>query len=214
MKRASALFLLPFLSFHVYYNRASKNSMELSQEQFLLSQVQAGDTTAFGPLYDAYIGDIYRFVFYRVQKKETAEDVTSHIFLKALENISSYHAKKGNFRAWLYQITRNSIIDYYRKNKAEENIEDTVLSDNEKSKEQIETNLLSQDVQKYLHQLTPDQQEIIFLRVWEDLSYSEIAKILEKSEASCKMQFSRGIKQLRDIMPLTLFLLFYFHSLS
>lgn len=188
--------------------------MEPHQEQLLLSRVQAGETEAFGSLYDAYIEDIYRFVFFRVHKKETAEDLTSQIFLRALENISSYNSKKGSFRSWLYKITRNCIIDFCRKNKITENIEDVVLSDNEKSKKQMETQLLYNDVQKYLQKLTSEQQEIITLRVWEGLSYSEIAVILGKSEASCKMNFSRGIKELRQIIPLTLFLLFYFSCLS
>jgi len=188
--------------------------METHQEQSLLSRVQAGDTTAFGLLYDAYIEDIYRFVSYRVQKKEMAEDLTSQIFLKALENISSYKEKKGSFRTWLYQITRNCIIDFYRQNKTTESIEDVVISDHEKNKEQIETNLMYSDIQKYLQKLTPEQQEIIILRVWEGLSYREIAHITQKSEASCKMNFSRGIKELRHIMPLSLFLFLYFSCLS
>lgn len=188
--------------------------MEIIQEQSLLKQVQAGDTTAFGPLYDSYIQDIYRFVSYRVSKKEIAEDLTSQIFLKALEKISSYKVGRGNFRSWLYQITRNSIIDFYRQNKTTENIEDVILSDNEKSKNQIEINIMYHEVQRYLKKLTQDQQEIIILRVWENLNYTEIASILGKSEASCKMNFSRGIKELRTLMPLSLFLSFYLQYLS
>ncbi len=209
--------MLLFLFFYVYYKRDSfldSKSMDIIQEQSLLEQVQAGDATAFGPLYDAYIQDIYRFVSYRVPKKEIAEDLTSQIFLKALEKISSYKVGRGNFRAWLYQITRNSIVDFYRQNKTTENIEDVTLSDNEKSKDQIEINLMYQEVQEYLKKLTQDQQEIIIFRVWENLSYSEIASIVGKSEASCKMSFSRGIKELRTLMPLSLFLSFYLHYFS
>lgn len=186
--------------------------MDKIREQSLLEELKAGNITAFGPLYDAYLEDIFRFVSYRVPKKETAEDITSQIFLKALERCASYNPKKGSFRTWLYQITRNCIIDFYRQNTMHENIEDVVISDNEKSKQQIETNILYSDVQNYLQKLSLEVQEIIVLRIWEGLSYAEISEILGKSEASCKMSFSRGLKELRGLMPLSLFLSFYLSS--
>ncbi|PIR75566.1 MAG: hypothetical protein CO030_02135 [Candidatus Magasanikbacteria bacterium CG_4_9_14_0_2_um_filter_42_11] len=73
-----------------------------------------GDREAFGQLYDLYIKEIYRFVYYKTHQKETAADITADIFVKALHKIDTFDAMKGSFRTWLYTIARSAVIDHYR----------------------------------------------------------------------------------------------------
>ncbi len=182
--------------------------MEKSQEKEIVKHIHSGDKQAFGLLYDAYIQDIYRFVYYKTHQKQVAEDLTSEIFTKAFEKISSFRSEKGTIKVWLYQIARNTIIDSYRTKKMTTNIEDAWdISSPENMEHDVDMKMQSKELQEYLQKLTHDQRDVIIMRLWQDMSYAEIALVMNKSEASCKMNYVRGIQELRKIMPLTLFII-------
>lgn len=168
---------------------------------------QSGDLSKFSYLYDTYIDKVYQFVYYRVQHKETAEDITSRVFMKSLDKIKSFKIDKGTFQAWIYQIARNSVIDHYRTAKNDIDITNIwdLASDEDVSRDIDVKDKLSQ-VDQYLSELKSEQREILIMRVWQGMSHKEIAQVLDKSEASCKMIFSRTINKLREEMPLALFI--------
>ncbi len=177
----------------------------MMNEQVIIKKCQRGDLEEFGLLYDQYIKKIYDFIYYKTHHKETAEDLTSLTFMKALGNINTYKATKGTFSAWLYQIARNTVIDYYRTRKSDVNITDVWdLSSDENLDQDMDSKEKLKDVKKYLKKLTGEQRDIVIMRVWQEMSYQEIAVIMNKSEASCKMMFSRTIRILRKEMPLVL----------
>jgi RNA polymerase sigma-70 factor (ECF subfamily) len=176
----------------------------------LINKARQGDREAFGSLYDSYLRRIYDFIYYRVSCQETAEDLTSDVFFKALDKIKSFdcNAKNSSFNAWLYRIARNRVIDYYRVNRSVSHLEEfeNDFSDNGLSAEDLKKSQEQKAVLKYLDILKPEQKELVLLRVWDELSYKEIALIKGKSEASLKMSFSRAIKELRQKMPADLLL--------
>jgi RNA polymerase sigma-70 factor (ECF subfamily) len=189
------------------------NAMEDNFEE-LVKKVQSGDMIAFGPLYDAHIEQVYRFVWYKVQHKELAEDLTSQVFMKALEKISSFNAEKASFKTWVLTIARNTVIDHWRTARDHRDIEDAWdLDSSSDTARDAEAREQLEKVQMHLKKLSTDQRDIIILRVWEGLSYKEIAEALGKSESACKMSCSRGLAQLRRIMPLSLYLVFINASL-
>lgn len=176
-------------------------------EQKLITECQQGDLEKFGLLYDKYIKKIYDFIYYKTTHKETAEDLTSQTFFKALDKIGGFDSSKGTFQAWLYQIARNTVIDFYRTKKKEANIEDIWdLAGNDDLERDVDTKEKLAKVEKYIAKLKSEQREIIIMRVWQDMSYQEIAATMGKSEASCKMMFSRAMAVLRKEMPLALFI--------
>lgn len=177
-------------------------------EHKLINQIQNGDLEKFSKLYDRYIKKIYDFIFFKTFHKETAEDLTSLVFTKAFEKIESFDYKKASFSTWLYQIARNTVIDHYRSNKFENNIEDVWdLSADIDTQFEVEMSMELEKVKEYLTKFDALKRDIVIMRVWQGMSYQEIAKILNKSEDSCKMMFSRTINQLRKDMPLYLFIL-------
>lgn len=181
----------------------------MDNEQDIIILCQQGDLERFGWLYDKYIKKIYDFIYFKTTHKETAEDLTSLTFFKALENIKTFDTNKGAFSAWLYQIARNTVIDFYRTKKENVDIDDIWdLAGNENVERDIDTKAKLQAVEKYLAKLKSEQREIIIMRVWSELTYAEIAEVLGKSEASCKMSFSRAIAVLRKEMPLELLISF------
>ena len=172
-------------------------------DNLIIKNCQKGNLEEFGQLYDKYIKKIYNFIYYKTFHKELAEDLTSKTFMKALENIERFNPNKGKFSSWLYRIARNIVIDHYRTKKHEFNLaEFWGIKDSLNLQDQLETQQKLEKVKEYIAQLTKEQQEIVVMRIWDDLSYKEIAQILEKSESVCKMTFSRVMKNLKsDLVP-------------
>lgn len=155
----------------------------------------------FMSMYDEFSGKIYRFIHYKTCHRETAEDITSLTFLKAMEKWHLYNREKGSISAWLYGIARNLIHDHFRK-KAKwgfirdiNEVWDLPSSDN-LLKEIMEKESIG-ELHKILNNLKPDIREIIMLRLWDEMPYKEVAAALGKSEASCKMSFSRAMEKIK-----------------
>lgn len=184
-------------------------------EQEIIAACQNGQLERFGELYDAYIKKIYEFIYFKTTHKETAEDLTSQTFFKALEKINLFSFEKGSFAAWLYQIARNTVIDHYRTKKDASDIEDIWdLDDKSDIARDLDAKDKLEKVEKYLATLKQEQREIIIMRVWQEMSYQEIADALGKSESSCKMMFSRAITTLRNEMPISLLIYFMLLKLN
>ena len=166
------------------------------------------DTKAFEAQYDAYVRKIYAYVYYRTQHRETAEDLTSQVFLKALDKLSSFDEARGTFSAWIYGIARNALTDHYRSRRETIDVDDVwdLRSDEDVARD-VEARERIEKLRPYLQALPKDQRELVFLRLWDGLSYAEIAALTGRSEAACKMAFSRTVARLRRDVPATLLLL-------
>jgi len=105
-----------------------KSKVPLSNERQLVLQAQDGNPEAFGQLYDAYMERIYRFVYFRVEDEQTAEDITSQVFLKAWSNLDRFSFNRTPYLAWLYTIAHNAVIDHYRTRKVTTALDDVQLS--------------------------------------------------------------------------------------
>lgn len=178
----------------------------------VISSCQQGDLEQFTKLYDAYIRKIYDFIYYKTTHKQTAEDLTSLTFLKALEKIRSFSPAKGTFQSWLYQIARHAVIDHYRTKKETVDIDDVWdLAGTGDIERDLDAKAKLAEVEKYLSGLKSEQRDIIIMRAWQELSYQEIAGITGKSEASCKMMYSRAIGALRQNLSPAIFLWLCFY---
>lgn len=173
------------------------------EELQLIKNCQNGDLTSFTELYDTYVRKIHQFIYYKTHHRETAEDLTATVFMKALENIGTYNSDKSAFKTWLYQIARNSIIDHYRTYRQTGDIEDAWdLHTKDDIENETDIKMRLDSVREYLKTLKADQREIIILRVWGGHSFAEIAEITGKTEAACKMMFGRSIEKLRQDIPM------------
>lgn len=168
---------------------------------------------SFGDVYDQHVRELFSFIYYKTHHKETAEDLTSQVFTKALSKIGRFDPNKGTIRSWLYEIARNTVVDFYRTHKSEQSIEDAwgiASSDDPLARADVAISFAQ--VRPYLQSLSSEQRDIITMRVWQEMSYAEIAEALGKSEASCKMAYSRGIAVLRKSLPPSAFLFFLMMS--
>lgn len=162
----------------------------------------------FGEQYDQYFPKIYRFLYYRVNDKETAEDLTGHVFLKAVEKFHQFSPEKGTFSSWIYRIARNTLTDHYRKNKTTLDIDAILnLKSDDDTQSEVQKKMSAEELHESLKTLKPLQRDIIMMRLWDELPYAEIAEIIGKTEGNCKVIFSRAVKALQSEMATTTLLL-------
>lgn len=183
--------------------------MSISEKELVLS-CQKWNLENFTYLYDAHIDGVYRFVYLKVFNKEVAEDLTSDIFFKALSKINSYNPDKwASFKTWIYKIAYNTVIDYFRVNKENVDIEEVVetIPSSEDIGETIDNKDKIRKILAYLDSVDPKVKKIIILRFWDDLSFKEISEITWETVDNCKKIVSRTIAKI-DIDTLILLLIF------
>jgi RNA polymerase sigma-70 factor, ECF subfamily len=190
-------------------NKTKKSRMPLANERQLVLQAQDGNSEAFGQLYDAYMERIYRFVYFRVEDQQTAEDITSQVFLKAWSNLDRFQFSRTPYLAWLYTIAHNAVIDHYRTRKVTTALDDVQLSQPDHSElveNEIDLTVEMKSVKTALQSLTDDQQKVLTLKFIEGMSNNEIARHLGKREGAIRALQMRGLqalaKQLEEKMAI------------
>lgn len=158
----------------------------------------------FGQIYDQYIDKIYRFVYLKVNSQETAEDITSKVFIKGWESYKNQGSNIKNPSAFLYQIARNAVIDHYREKGRNKTISadvspqivDTGKTAYEKAVLSADINVIKNGIQK----LKKDHQDIIIWHYLEDMPINNIAELLGKPAGTVRVMLHRGLKNLKDII--------------
>lgn len=174
--------------------------MQNSPEFDLVVAAKSGDERAFGQLYDFYFEKIFRFVYYRVSHKETAEDLTEDVFVKAWLRVST--VKPESFTGWLYSIAKNIVIDHYRQKKVILDLTELegILESDQNVSEETNTVMEQKLFMQMLRKLTPEQQIIIKLKFIEGLENDEISELIAKSEGSIRVAQHRAIQRLQELL--------------
>ncbi len=168
----------------------------------MIDRAASGDTEAFGSLYDMYADRIYRHIYYRTSNIEDSRDLTQEVFLKAWLGLPKYKHTKTPFLGWLFTISHNRVIDYYRTKKDYVYLNtETVVEDHGKSTEQLaESHFTQKEVRRAILQLPQEQQQVILMNFIEGFEYNEIAQTLNKSEGNIRVIVHRALKKIRDIL--------------
>lgn len=167
----------------------------------LVKRAQGGDVSAVGELYDHHHESVFRYVRSRVCDQGLAEDLTDEIFTRMVAGLPGYRLRGSPFRAWLYRIARNLVVDHYRKEGGCPSVP-LYHAENKSETESnpasvIEHKLALEKVQHALNGLDPAQQEVVVLRFLLGLSLREVAQTLGKTVAAVKSLQHRGLKALR-----------------
>lgn len=166
----------------------------------LIRQIKNGDRGAFGELYDLFVDRVYRFIYFRVDKREDAEDLTEQIFVKALEKLPDYEEKGLPFEAWLFRVARNAVIDFYRTRKIHVPLQKAaeVESSAPTPEEIAEHSLTKEWIMEKLRRLPDNYREVLVMTYLEELSHEEISLILGKPVAHVRVLQSRALAALRQ----------------
>lgn len=194
---------------------------ELSALADLVRRCLAGDVVAWEQLVRSQHRRIYRICYRFTGSASDAEDLTQEAFLKMYRNLASFDPDKGGVTTWLSTLTRNLLVDHYRRTHMErssDSLDETYGGDDEagsgsgpakverladagKNPEQHVAGLeLRAQIQRALQELSPELREAVILRDLEDLDYKEIADILGIPQGTVKSRISRGRAELARLL--------------
>jgi RNA polymerase sigma-70 factor (ECF subfamily) len=165
----------------------------------LVTEAQQGDAWAFGMLFDHYHEPIYRFIASRVHRPSDAEDLTQHVFVKALEALPRYEARGIPFGGWLFRLARNAVIDHVRTRHDHAEL-DSIVEWTHGDAGPDEIAVVRQELDAVgaaLASLTDEQREAIALRFFAGLSAREAAEAMGKQEGTVRGLQFRAIAALR-----------------
>ncbi len=156
----------------------------------------------FAKLYDKYINNIYRFIYLKVDSKETAEDLTAEVFAKYWDKFKDGDGTKiKNVSAYLYQIARSAISNFYREGSKVRIVTADVSNIVDTEEDALESQAKEQEkekIKKSLLKLSEEEQNIIILHYVEQLSFKEISKLTDKAEGTLRVISHRALKKLKE----------------
>ncbi|GAA0227996.1 sigma-70 family RNA polymerase sigma factor [Saccharothrix mutabilis subsp. mutabilis] len=171
----------------------------------LVRAAQAGDTDAFGLLYDRYVDVVYRYVLFRVGDRTLAEDVTSETFLRALRSIGSISYQGRDVGAWFVTIARNIVFDHVKSSRYRLEVTTAEPDDNREvasgPEQEVLTDAANAELLRCVAQLGDDQRECITLRFIQGLSVAETAAKMGRNEGAIKALQHRAVRRLAQLLP-------------
>lgn len=182
----------------------------MTDEKAVIRQVLDGDTDAFSHLVTAYEKQVYNLCLRMVSGPEDAADLTQEAFVKAWQGLRFYKFE-ASFSTWLYRLTTNLCIDHLRRQKrrqtvsltvdGDDGVEEMELSSGEPEPEEV---VLEQERRQALAdamaKLEEQDRALLTLRVVEELSYEQIAEVLDIKAGTVKSRLSRTRDRLRKIL--------------
>lgn len=174
----------------------------MSSEESLVRQAVEGNQLAFTQLYNEHLDKIYRYIYFRVNSRAEAEDLTQEVFIKALEAISSYKWRDVHFASWLFRIAHNQVVDYFRKQSKQKRVslEEVATVSVEDPVAMTEQKLEVKELSDALEKLPSAQREVISLRFIAGLPIAEVAKAVDKREGTVKALQFQATAALRKIL--------------
>jgi RNA polymerase sigma-70 factor, ECF subfamily len=168
---------------------------------------QEGSAHAFALLYDRYVDQIFGYVYHRVGHRQTAEDLVSDVFLRALRRISTFKWQGVDFGAWLMTIARNRVHDHFKSARfrleapVEEVFDSPVQSGGDNPEQALLSSDLTQQVHDAIRQLKGEQAEVLYLRFIQHLNVAETAAVMGKTDGAIKALQYRALKSLAKLVP-------------
>jgi RNA polymerase sigma-70 factor (ECF subfamily) len=196
--------------------RTPEQHAEQAQLALLVAQCISGDQRAWHTLVTSQHKRVYAICYRFTGDPDEAEDITQDVFLKVFRNLRSFDAERGGFHTWITTLTRNLLVDNYRRtrlDRASDSLDETIsgeeegptaaerLADTRMGPEQRFAGLeLKAAIQAALLKLSTELREAVILRDLEDMDYKEIAVILKIPEGTVKSRISRGRAELARLL--------------
>jgi len=150
-------------------------------------------------IWNEYRTRLYRFTLNRINDPVSAEDIVQDVLAKALEHLDELEDQQKIF-PWIYQITRNAIIDYYRKHRLTEEFDEAlIIQDFDMKKEDVEKDL-ARCMMPLLKRLPPHYREAVILSEIEGLTQKEVAAKQGLSLSGAKSRVQRGRQKLKTVL--------------
>ena len=166
----------------------------------LVDRYLAGDTAAFDEIMIRYERQIYRVCYRFVDNRDDAMDLAQEVFIKAFEHLTSFR-RESSLKTWLYRIAMNHCINHVKKHSQEfVEITEYTGSMGASAQSHLEDQEQREHFRRMVKQLPPKQKAILELRINEQLSYDEIAKISGRSVSTIKASVFFALEKLRKLV--------------
>ncbi len=181
-----------------------RRTVSINDIQDEWSSIQAAQVNpaAFRPLYDRYYEAIFQFIHNRTQNEEISADISSQVFLKAMQRLGDYTFRGVPFSAWLYRIASNEVAQWYRQNKKLR-----VVSLEDGNLASMFEEVMDDDLERFrpflipaLDELKEADLEIVEMRFFEQRPFKEIAEVLNITESNAKVRTYRVLERLKKII--------------
>ncbi len=185
----------------------------------LLRRCQAGDAAAWEEIVRTHHRRIYNLCYRFTGSPDDAQDLTQEVFIRIYRTLPSYESGRGSFVTWVSTVTRNLLVDHFRKTKQErvtDSLEATPGGDQDAltlgeqladqaagPEDQMRTSQAQQLVHLALQKLSPELREAVILRDLQDMDYKDIAKVLRVPEGTVKSRINRGRTELGRLLSRT-----------
>jgi RNA polymerase sigma-70 factor (ECF subfamily) len=182
----------------------------------LVRRCIAGDAVAWEEIVQRYNRRIYNICYRFVGSSDDAQDLTQEVFIKMYRTLNSYDVERGAFMTWVTTMTRNLLVDHFRKTKQDRLTDsmDAAPSEHEDSmplSDQIpdqrpapDSHVQSRETGKMVHEalqkLSPELREAVILRDLQDMDYRDIAAVLKVPEGTVKSRINRGRAELARLL--------------
>ena len=173
---------------------------ELYEEQdvdVLVQRARDGDAEASGSLYDRYQPEILRYLTHRLRDQDLAEDLTQQVFLKAWEAVPRYQQRGVPFKAWLYRMAHNQMIDHFRARRPTTDLEGIDVPEEPIAEQRLIRQELLDHLQGALDRLTEEHRQVLVLRFLMEKSAAEIGVIMDRKEVTVRGLQFRALRALR-----------------
>ncbi len=183
--------------------RGHPASRTLETDDLDLARRAAADRECFAELYRRHVARVYHYVLVRVRSVQVAQDLTSQIFIAALEGIGSYRGR-GAFAAWLFGIAQRQIALHFRGQRRILPLDEaeSLPSSDPPFEEAVEESLELARVAKALGTIAPDRAEALALRLFGGLTTAQVSQLTGKSQAAVKMLVYRAVDDLQGRLQL------------
>ncbi|MGQ9547102.1 MAG: RNA polymerase sigma factor [Roseiflexus sp.] len=168
----------------------------------LIARAQAGDGAAFGELYARYAKSILRYMYVRTREPELAQDLTQEVFIRVIKGIGGlqYRGEKL-FLGWLYTIAGNVLVGQVRRRQiAASSLDDSTEASDPRGQDAVTSLFERLSLQHAISQLTVEQQHVLMMKFFGDMTNQEIAATIGKTEGAVKALQHRAIQALQQIL--------------
>jgi RNA polymerase sigma-70 factor, ECF subfamily len=174
---------------------------EEEAEERLIGRARELDEAAWATIYQRHAPQVYAYIYFRIGDQHVAEDLTSDVFVRAVNGIKRYSYRGTPLLAWLYRIAHNVTADH-RKSAAKHAARTApgVLPEVEETRDDLRARDEREDMLAAIRRLTPDQQQVVILRFYRGMSSAEVAAVIGKPEGAVKALQTRAVRALRRII--------------
>ncbi|MBR6642334.1 MAG: sigma-70 family RNA polymerase sigma factor [Lachnospiraceae bacterium] len=149
-------------------------------------------------IYQEYARTVFKYLLSKTHDEDLAEELTQETFYQALKSIDRFD-ESCKISTWLCAIAKNQLLVYRRKHPEQENVEDIELVTGS-AEEEVFGGLERVELMRQLHQCPEPFREVMYLRIFGNLSFKEIGEIMEKTENWARVTFYRGKEKLKKGM--------------